>query len=1011
MSDVLYSIDERWEMSIQFTSDQRDMGPINGNDIMEGWKKLVEGFPWFNQEGAYPIRAYSEFTPPPRLGRAPYGDNDPFLFHDNDPYGWYVSDIEEEYEIKPGLQNIANQVLEKLYRFSQGESVAHIIGHRDENLKGNPYWPDDLALHAGQLRHERYVVFLPLALSKTKDDFARVRWTLFGNSEHGPELAFWKSFFISPDKIKPETNFIRFIGQVLKDVYKEKGSSREDILSAGFRILPSLDSQAHFGFPNPEQVLPWLGPYLIGDQTAIDDIRYLLTFRPFQYLPDGIKKAYFEGQLSLLPFPGSLVFWGMPPYFHLQKDLPLAVQIPLLFMVRRHGGPKGIRIPQAGWFYEHRPNQERPEIKEELIADTYRRTHRWMRVHRYENELEANPTLQNIARALFSTDLGVLELYNKPMAKNCQLWTKEYDLLLDGPAASRKQIDKSEERISKGGLYGYLFRFSPMRVGRSEVYWQRPLVAYLARDKKDVKLISSDLLGYLVAYQGDHLDLARPVELWPRLESCFICGVALRDFVGGNGYAKFNSINVINLINTWRLLNQKPLPWSFADRMVRKPRRQSLQQWLGSLPEKAARRSEGYRIRKELMKIISEEETRQEQENILPEAITFSYTANRSFEENYWNDILTLAHGRYLNKDNADCVQDAVTLDRLRHHHRDLDSLGSYLLNRHHDSILKSGLAGKAFCGELPFHWRTDFDFPIFGGWEKNQADHGYERDLLVVIPGKNRRQALILADHYDTAYMEDIYNRTKKGNDTGARLASHGADDNHSATATLLQAAPIYLELARQGHLERDIWLLHLTGEEFPADCLGARHFCQCLVEKNLIMKTYDGQPIDFSSTEVVGFFVMDMIAHNRENKKDIFQISPGAGQKAIHLAMQAHFANMVWNSTAKTLNKSPERRRCGRGKRSKDGITIPPVAAHLPLNGEIRTLLDPTSTLYNTDGVIFSDAGVPAVLLMENYDINRVGYHDSRDTMENIDLDYGSALAAIAIETIARLATINDW
>ena len=66
-----------------------------------------------------------------------------------------------------------------------------------------------------------------------------------------------------------------------------------------------------------------------------------------------------------------------------------------------------------------------------------------------------------------------------------------------------------------------------------------------------------------------------------------------------------------------------------------------------------------------------------------------------------------------------------------------------------------------------------------------------------------------------------------------------------------------------------------------------------------------------------------------------------------------------------------------------------------------------DPRSTLYNTDGQIFSDAGIPVVLFMENYDINRQGYHDSRDNMANIDLDYGAALAAITIESVARAAT----
>ncbi len=41
-----------------------------------------------------------------------------------------------------------------------------------------------------------------------------------------------------------------------------------------------------------------------------------------------------------------------------------------------------------------------------------------------------------------------------------------------------------------------------------------------------------------------------------------------------------------------------------------------------------------------------------------------------------------------------------------------------------------------------------------------------------------------------------------------------------------------------------------------------------------------------------------------------------------------------------------------------------------------------------------------------MENYDINRTGYHDTDDTMKNIDLDYAAAVAAIAIESVAAVA-----
>jgi hypothetical protein len=81
-----------------------------------------------------------------------------------------------------------------------------------------------------------------------------------------------------------------------------------------------------------------------------------------------------------------------------------------------------------------------------------------------------------------------------------------------------------------------------------------------------------------------------------------------------------------------------------------------------------------------------------------------------------------------------------------------------------------------------------------------------------------------------------------------------------------------------------------------------------------------------------------------------------------------------------------------------------------HLPLHGEVRLPRDMCSSLYNTDGQIFSDAGIPLVLFMENYDINRVGYHDTYDNMTNIDLDYGAALAAIVIESVARAATEKE-
>jgi hypothetical protein len=222
-----------------------------------------------------------------------------------------------------------------------------------------------------------------------------------------------------------------------------------------------------------------------------------------------------------------------------------------------------------------------------------------------------------------------------------------------------------------------------------------------------------------------------------------------------------------------------------------------------------------------------------------------------------------------------------------------------------------------------------------------------------------------------------------------------------------LLQATPIFLKLSQQGMLERDIWLVHLTGEEFPADCMGSRRFSQALAEGMLSARLSEGQLVELSSVRVVGVCVLDMIGHNRDSDRDVFQISPGRGRISLRLAWQAHLANVLWNIKATEWNRTPARWGKGRGKRSTDGMQIPQLAEHLPLQGQVRLHEDPHSSLFNTDGQIFSDCGVPVVLFMENYDISRSGYHDTKDTMMNIDLDYGAALAAIAIETVARTAS----
>jgi hypothetical protein len=739
---------------------------------------------------------------------------------------------------------------------------------------------------------------------------------------------------------------------------------------------------------------------------SLQGVKYLLNFEPFGNLPEPVKKAYLAGEVDLVPFPGSLLFWGVPGYLQMQRQLFMANQIPLLHLVERHEAPYGLRVPQSGWIHVPRPDSPLPHEDFGPIRNTFRRTHRWARVHRFEDELSIPGRLDHIVHVLFSTAPNDLDLYGKPMARNSQIWTQDHHLLLDGPSATQKEIQIAMESIKQGGLFGYRFQYPPMHVGSSQIYWHRPLIAYLSPNTGKTAILPDVLLGYLTAYDTKHPDLARPVELWPRLYNRRV-HLSVIELFKDKAHQHKTITRALNLLAAHELLAKGKLPRSFARQILMLPEDKTLDGWLESLPEFASLDEQGQWLAGQLRGLIETKERAlpSYKGKRLPASLTFSRSALRSFEVRYWKDIAFLSAGKYVNKANSDCILDSVTQRRLKHHHRDLEALGDYLLAYYKRVVAKCGMREKAMVGDLPFQWKTDFDFDWWEGWVKNQDGLTEERNLMVVIPGHDRRRAVIMADHYDTAYMEDIYYKDQGG--SGARLAASGADDNHSATAALMRAVPIFCGLSRKGKLGCDIWLIHLTGEEFPSDCLGARHLCQQLVEGRLKLRITEGEERDLSKVQIQGVYVLDMVGHNNDSNRDKFQISPGRGAESTWLAYQAHIANEIWNGSTQVWNQRPSRRGRDRGKRSPDKKIIPEIALHAKLDGQVRLPDDPLSTLYNTDGQIFSDAGIPVVLFMENYDINRRGYHDSHDTMANIDLDYGAAVVAIAIEAVARAAT----
>jgi len=899
----------------------------------------------------FPLRAYSEWMPPPYVGTKPYA---PWQRPVVATHGLEVDEYEQAHDLVPGLDYIAAQVVADLARLVRGEPH----GLSRTLLTGNAAWPDELAAaaRAGQLRSERVIVIAPLALARTQDDKGNQRWTLFGVSHEGAGLPFWRT--ASAEQVDA---LVRWAGGGAWRVLAPTGALSSELAAR------QLD--------------------------GLGDVDTLVTFEPFSSLPAEIRAAYLAHRLRLLPSPAALVFYAHPRYRDLAGELPRATQIPLLHLFPRVEGACAIRIPQSGWFEENAP----PADHGHRIVNHIARSHRWQRIAP-DAGVAANAWRDRIARALFSTDPDAINLYDKPMARNAEVWSEAYRLVLDGTRADRAAIENASRAVRAGGRFGYRQAFPPMRLGRREVFWHLPLIA----DERG--RFADGPAGDLSLEMEGEAPLRLPVTLLARPEH----RAAATAFPRDPGRPRHTTSQNVRKLRAARELLGAQIEPSFARALLRIPHDTTLAEWLDGLAAASADPIVSAPLVTSLRACMGPE-----QDPGPP--LVLGELGTRAFEESVWRSIAALAEGEYQQKDNADwiTVNDgkrggpaAQAAHVVVHARRDLAALGDHLHARYRDLIAAHGMTGRAEVVDHPFRWETDFEFPWMQGWADN-ADAPRERNVVCMIPGRNRAEAVVMGDHYDTAYMEDVYEPAHGGD--GLRAPARGADDNHSATTALLHAAEQLLPLARAGRLERDVWLVHLTGEEFPADCLGARAICRALVEGNLVFQAADG-PRDVSAVRVVGAFVLDMIGHNTDRGRDVFQIAPGEGAAALRLARRAHAASLRWNRLATAWNRDDERRRAGRARRMPDGSTPPPAFAHLPLHGEVRVEWEPRSSLYNTDGQIFSDVGVPVVLFMENYDIDRSGYHDTHDTMANIDLDYCAALTAIAIETVADIACARE-
>src|SRR5512135_2084292 len=114
-----------------------------------------------------------------------------------------------------------------------------------------------------------------------------------------------------------------------------------------------------------------------------------------------------------------------------------------------------------------------------------------------------------------------------------------------------------------------------MLAGSYQLYWHRPLIAYLSPGMENIVVLPDALLGYLTAYDAKHPDLDRPIELWPRPYERSR-NLAVIQLFKEKTHQHKTITRTLNLLTAQELLGKGKLPRSFARQILMLPEDKTL---------------------------------------------------------------------------------------------------------------------------------------------------------------------------------------------------------------------------------------------------------------------------------------------------------------------------------------------------------------------------------------------------------------------------------------------------
>ena len=298
------------------------------------------------------------------------------------PCGWHVTEYEEALELQPGMTMIAQELVHIAKRLGAGDPC-HGIAAEEAG------WQSVLAGRSAKCRGREntsgYVILRRWPSRRRKTTRAASAGRFLAAASAGPGKAFWKSFYTAPRREVPRQWSEGFVRRLLAAAYGEKPAALADLRKAGFRVYTNPAAAL---LPSwKEEPLPkWTEPYR-WEKGTLRGVRYLLTFCPWKFLPAARPQGVSGGRVALAAVSRQSRLLRCAALLEAPGRAAAGdASAACLHSLFRHEAPHSIRIPQSGWLHEKLPGNGHEPHLHGPVRDTFRRSHRWQRIHRHEDD-------------------------------------------------------------------------------------------------------------------------------------------------------------------------------------------------------------------------------------------------------------------------------------------------------------------------------------------------------------------------------------------------------------------------------------------------------------------------------------------------------------------------------------------------------------------------------------------------------------------------------------------------